>query len=412
MTISAPKSVVVVGAGIVGLSLAWHLQEHGVPVTVLDKATIGAGASWGNAGWVSPGLVTPLAEPGAWRHALQAVIDRDASLSIPARFDPDLFRFLLKFGRNMTATRWLKTLTALQPITHLAEQGFVDLITAGVQGTLTAAPITLGFTSATAAEAYTAELEHLQHLGQKLTSQANSDPGETALFSPAITHSVHVDDQSYIDPGAFVEALAQSVRARGGIIIENCAVTDVQGDSDSSSVLTGAGDTIHADAVAIATGAWLPHLSRRLGVTVGVQSGRGYSFTVDTAQKPTGTLYFPTQRVVGTPYQGALRIAGTMEFRRPDAPLDPRRATSVRNAVQPLMTGVDWSSTRDVWVGARPVTPDGLPVIGRTRSSRIYASGGHGMWGIVLGPVSGRLLAQQIMTGNAPPELANFDPRR
>ena len=101
-----------------------------------------------------------------------------------------------------------------------------------------------------------------------------------------------------------------------------------------------------------------------------------------------------------------------MEFRHPDAPLDSRRANSVRNAVQPLMTGVDWSSMRDVWVGARPVTPDGLPVIGLTRSSRIYVSGGHGMWGIVLGPVSGRLLAQQITTGVAPRELTHFDPKR
>lgn len=411
MTTTAPKSVVVVGAGIVGLSLAWHLQEHGAHVTVLDKTTIGGGASWGNAGWVSPGLVTPLAEPGAWRHALKALIDRDAPLSIPARFDPELFRFLLRFGRNMTAARWLKTLTALQPITHLAEQGFVELISAGVRGALTAAPITLGFTSATAAQAYATELKHLQHLGQDLASRA-SDPSETALFSPAITHCVHVDGQSYIDPGAFVEALAHSVRARGGSIIENCAVTDVQDDSDYASVLTSAGDTVQADAVAIATGPWLPHLSRRLGLTVGVQSGRGYSFTVDTAHKPLGALYFPTQRVVGTPYQGALRIAGTMEFRHPGAPLDSRRANSVRNAVQPLMAGVDWSSMRDVWVGARPVTPDGLPLIGLTRSSRIYVSGGHGMWGIVLGPVSGRLLAQQIITGVAPRELTHFDPKR
>ena len=412
MTTIAPESILIVGAGIIGLSLAWHLQEQGARVTVLDRGVIGQGASWGNAGWVSPGLVTPLAEPGAWRHALKGLVDRDAPLSIPARLDPELLRFLLRFSRNMTAARWLKTLTALQPLTHLAEQGFVELIAAGVDATLTPAPITLGFTSSSAAQAYTTELAHLRHLGQDLSFTTTSDPNDTALFAPAIMHAVRVDGQCYIDPGAFVLALAQSVRDRGGQIVENCAVTDVQDDAVSASVLTAAGETMRADAVALATGAWLPRLSRRLGVKVGVQSGRGYSFTVDTARQLTGALYFPTQRVVGTPYQGALRIAGTMEFRHPDTPLNARRADSVRKAVHPLMTGVDWSSMRDVWVGARPVTPDGLPVIGRTRSTRVFASGGHGMWGIVLGPVSGRLLAQQIMTGSAPDELTHLDPTR
>lgn len=101
-----------------------------------------------------------------------------------------------------------------------------------------------------------------------------------------------------------------------------------------------------------------------------------------------------------------------MEFRAPDAPLDPRRITAIINAATPMLTGVDWSARTDEWVGSRACTADGLPLIGRTRSSRVYVAGGHGMWGIALGPLSGKLLADQIVNGRTADVLRAFDPLR
>lgn len=133
---------------------------------------------------------------------------------------------------------------------------------------------------------------------------------------------------------------------------------------------------------------------------------------VHRIRNATGPLYFPEQRVVCTPYQGALRIAGTMEFLDPDEPLDPARLESVARAIRPLLQGIDWSSLRDGWVGSRPITPDGLPIVGRLASDRIYAAGGHGMWGMVLGQATGKLLAAQILTCEIPQEIAAFNPLR
>lgn len=101
-----------------------------------------------------------------------------------------------------------------------------------------------------------------------------------------------------------------------------------------------------------------------------------------------------------------------MEFRRLADPLDPRRIAAIVDAVRPLLTGVDLGDRRDEWVGSRPCTPDGLPLIGATGASRVYVAGGHGMWGIVLGPITGQLLAQTVLKDEAPPELAPFDPLR
>ena len=221
--------------------------------------------------------------------------------------------------------------------------------------------------------------------------------------------------QRFIEPGRFVHALADSVRGRGGEIREGAEVTgvdDTGGARGGVEVRTSGGGAERFDAVVLANGVWLGDLARRFGVREIVQAGRGYSFSVPMERVPEGPVYFPSQRVACTPMDGRLRVAGMMEFRRPDAPLDPRRIRAIVEAARPLLRGADLAARHDEWVGSRPCTRDGLPLIGATRSPRVFAAGGHGMWGITLGPATGRLLAEQIVTGGRPAELRPFDPLR
>lgn len=170
------------------------------------------------------------------------------------------------------------------------------------------------------------------------------------------------------------------------------------------------------DAVVLANGAWLNELARPFGVRQPVQAGRGYSFSVAADRVPSGPVYFPSQRVACTPLASPsgdrLRVAGMMEFRSPEAPLDARRIAAIVAATRPFLNGVDFEDREDEWVGSRPCTPDGLPLVGVTRSSRVFTAGGHGMWGVALGPVTGRLLAERIVSGDSHPVLAPFDPLR
>jgi D-amino-acid dehydrogenase len=189
-------------------------------------------------------------------------------------------------------------------------------------------------------------------------------------------------------------------------------VTDVR-DSGGKAVVTAAGTGARTfDAVVLATGSWLGDVARRFGVRTLVQAGRGYSFSVPIEHVPAGPVYLPAQRVACTPLGDRLRVAGMMEFRAPDAPLDPRRIAAITAATRPLLRGADFDARADEWVGPRPCTPDGLPLIGSTTSPRVYVAGGHGMWGMTLGPVTGQLLAEAISTGHQPAELAPFDPLR
>ncbi|MFE9923752.1 NAD(P)/FAD-dependent oxidoreductase [Streptomyces sp. NPDC005774] len=413
---SGPHAVAVVGAGMVGLSTAWFLQERGVDVTVYDRAGVAAGSSWGNAGWLTPGLATPLPEPAVLSYGLRAVLSPSSPVYVPPSANPALLGFLAKFARNSTATRWLRAMRALVPINGLSLSSFDLLAEGGVEArTLDAKSFLAAYRTAGERRVLLEELEQIHAAGQSMEFDV-LDGDEAREIEPSLSDeigaAIRLHGQRYIDPGHFVHSLADAVRARGGTIRENTEVTDVRDAATGVTVLTGDGQNRRFDAVVLATGAWLGRHARKFGVRSLVQAGRGYSFSIPVEHVPSGPVYFPGQRVACTPLGDRLRVAGMMEFRKPEAPLDARRINAIAEAARPLLRGADLDARKDEWVGSRPCTTDGLPLIGRTRSPRVFAAGGHGMWGITLGPATGLLLAETMVTGERPAQLAPFDPLR
>jgi D-amino-acid dehydrogenase len=218
--------------------------------------------------------------------------------------------------------------------------------------------------------------------------------------------------QRYVDPGEYVNSLADSVIAKGGTIRKGMCVRAIDRDSSGITVALEGADPVRGDAVVVAVGSWLNDLAPSLGVHTRVQSGRGYSFSVSTRQPVPAPIYVPAARVACTPYRGGMRIGGSMEFRSVDAPLDSNRVAAIVKAAKPVLSGVDWESMSDVWVGSRPVTADGRPLIGATKVAGVFVAGGHGMFGMTLGAVTGKLLAEQMITGNQPAALRTFGPLR
>ena len=395
----------------VGLATAWFLQERGVAVTVLDREGVAAGSSWGNAGWLTPGISTPLPEPAVLKYGLKAVLSPSSPVYVPPTANPRLISFLTRFARNSTTKRWERAMQALVPINRRSLSAFDALGEGGVAApTHEAKSFIAAYRTADERTNLLEEFEHIRRSGQGIEFDVltGDDAREVEpSLSDEVGAALQLHDQRFINPGEYVHALADAVRARGGRIRSGVTVTDITDRGAAVEV-----DGTSYDAVVLATGAWLGDLARRFGVKTVVQAGRGYSFSIPIEHVPHGPVYFPAQRVACTPIGDRLRVAGMMEFRSPDAPLDPRRIGAITEAAKPLLRGADLDARQDEWVGARPCTPDGLPLIGATRSPRVYAAGGHGMWGITLGPATGELLAEQMVTGTAPAELAPFSPLR
>jgi D-amino-acid dehydrogenase len=414
------KHIAVVGAGMVGMSTAWFLQEQGARVTVFEKRHVAAGSSWGNAGWLTPALTAPLPEPDVLRYGMRALFSPASPVYVPPRPDPMLVRFLTGFARHSTARRWALGARAYAPVNRRALEAFDDLAAGGVSApTRTADPFLACVRTPEERAGLVHELEQIQAAGTDV-KYALMTGEEVRAAEPAISSAVgaavRLDDQRFLNPPAFMAALASAVDERYGDIVEGAEVRAITPQGNGVKVEDQHGVERTFDAVVIATGAWLGKLARDFGVRRLVQAGRGYSFTVEAESLPRGPVYFPSQRVACTPLDTVhgprLRVAGMMEFRDPDSALDPRRVRAIADAARPLLRGVDLDRREDEWVGSRPVTTDGLPLVGATAAPRVFVAGGHGMWGIALGPVTGKLLAERIIGGRQPAELLPFDPLR
>ncbi|MGW8530180.1 MULTISPECIES: NAD(P)/FAD-dependent oxidoreductase [Nocardiopsidaceae] len=415
------RRVLVVGAGVVGLSTAWFLQEHGARVVVIDRGDVGSGASWGNAGWLSPALALPLNEPGVLRYGARALLDPSAPLSVPLSPDPGLWAFLARFAAHCRWGAWERAVRANLPLNSACLDAFDLLAEGGVVTTGVRAPVTAVFRSPGAAVALLRELDRVARSGLSVDrSVLTGDQAREAVpqVSGRVAAAVRLEGQRHVDPGALVRALAASVRERGGEVRGGAEAVGVRPDGGgvvadlAGSRGSSGGERLTADAAVVATGAWFDRLVRAHGVRVGVRAGRGYSFTVPTDVPVPGPVYLPEARVACTPYRGAMRVAGTMEFRPPDAAMEERRVAAIVRSARTHLAGVDWEGRTDEWVGPRPVTPDGAPLVGATRTPGVYVAGGHGMWGLTHGPVTGRLLAEQVATGKRPEELRLLDPLR
>ena len=408
-----PRSAIVVGAGIVGLSTAWFLQEHGVSVTVVDRTGVAAGASWGNAGWIAPALSVPLNDPRTLRYALRSLPNRAAPVRIPLSTDPTLWKFLLRFAVNCRESSWTRAVRANLTLNHECMAAYDELVSNGVDAPITDAPIIALFRKSADAEHLLEQLQRLRDAGQPSSSTELTDAElreQVPLASSGVAVGIRINGQRFVNPGQFVHALGSAVVERGGAL-ETVEVADVRTSGQGVAVQPRSGPALTADVAVIATGAWLPKLVRRW-VRVPVQAGRGYSFTVPVERPVFGPIYLPDVRVACTPLEGKLRVTSMMELRRPEAPVSAAVVDAIVDGAGGFFDGVRWAERDEVWVGPRPLSPDGRPLVGPVLENRIFVAGGHGMWGMKQGPATGRLLAEQITTGKQPAGLRDFDPLR
>ncbi len=404
---SAPVRVVVVGAGMIGLSCAHALLSEGHAVTVIDRDPAGDKASFGNAGGIGVTEIVPASVPGLVWRVPGWLFDPRGPLSVrPAHLPtlgPWLWRFL-RAGRPAEVARITTALTGLIAPTY--DDFLPMLATLGLSGDLHRVGALWVYETEAGFRADAADRARRRRHGIVFEeiSGAQARAMEPAL-GPAVVRAAFTPQWSHVsDPKRIVDRLREHVVA-GGADLRCAEVTGIAG----TAVTMAEGRTQPFDRLVIAAGAWSGALARRLGDRVLLESERGYNATLPAAGVRLGReVIFAERQFVATPLDIGLRIGGAAEFAGLVAGANTRRSDALVKLARRYLPGLDDTGAVR-WMGHRPTTPDSMPVIGASprRADVIYAFG-HSHLGLTLGPTTGRLVAD-LVAGRTPPlDLSPF----
>ena len=295
--VKSPDRVVVVGAGVVGLSTAWFLQERGVEVTVVDRDGVAADASWGNAGWLAPALTLPLPEPAVLQYGLRAMLSPSSPVYVPLTTDLKLIRFLVGFARHCTPSKWQEAMSVYTEVNRTALGAYDELADGGVKElTRLADPFLAAFASEKDRQTLVDEFHHVEAAGGEVDFDL-LDYDAIHSLEPSLGQGVkaglRLRNQRFIDPPLFVNSLADAVRERGGEIVSGFDVTQIDDRVGGVTVRSAHGDSRDGDSVVISSGARLNKLAAPFGVRKLVQGRTRIQLQCQARAPPQEPCVFP-----------------------------------------------------------------------------------------------------------------------
>ena len=409
------KHVVIIGAGIVGVSTAVWLQRAGHTVTIVDKEGPAAGTSYGNAGLLAAIAMVPVPVPGLLKKAPGMLFNPNKPLFLRWSYLPKLLPFLMRYLPEGKDERVQQIAQSLSLLLHDSVDQHLSLTKGtGAEKFIKTGSYIFGYDDREAylADHYAWELRRKNgYEFEEMDAQAYAayDPAVAGLFG----YGIKCPNHGHItDPAEYVKTLAAHVVKNGGNI-EIAEVTDIiKNNNQASAVVTKNGE-IEADHVVLTSGIWSGRLAKKLGLNIPLESERGYHVEfINPSITPKYPIMVSSKKFALTPMKGRLRAAGIVEFGglndiRSKAPIE-----LLKRQVHELLPDLEYDRTEE-WMGHRPSTPDSLPLIGALgRTKNIWAGFGHQHIGLTSAPKTGRWLAQMISGETPNTDLSIFSADR
>lgn len=409
------KTVVIVGAGIVGVSTALWLQRDGHNVILVDKAGPGEGTSYGNGGVLASCAIVPVPGPGLISKAPGMLLSPDQPLFLKWGYLPRLMPWLAKYMSHANAKDAQKTAAAVAGIIgdSLADH---QALAAGTKAEKWIRPSDYLFAyndrRAYMADAFAWEIRK-QHgfVWDELEGDALHDYDPS--FSRDLRFGTRLRNHGRIaDPGQYVKDIAAHIVANGGQLI-TANVDDVVRENGRVCGVRAGGETIPCDSVVIATGVWSKPLAAKLGLSIPIESERGYHLELwEPSFMPKSPVMVASGKFVATPMDGRLRLAGVVEFGGLKAAPSRAPIELLKKNVRAALPGITWKHEEE-WMGHRPAPVDSIPVIGEVPAIKgAYLGFGHHHIGLTGGPKTGRILAQMIAGRTPNIDIGAYAPSR
>lgn len=392
---------IVIGAGAIGLSSAYYLRKRGIEVTVVDAGNPGSKASGHNAGWVVPSMSTPVPAPGMLPQALRWMLRKDSPLYVSPNLSLRYVGFMMEMLRNCTTGRFQAGLKVLAGLSSDTLQLFDDMASDGVVFETHNDPLTMLYTNPASLQTHAMELQAMEtHIsGFEWRSIEGVDLSrEFPHVTPNVVGALRTYGDRSLDPGSFTLGLTAACR-RDGVEFRLGHRAQLRIETDGSVAVIVNGEVIKSDKVVVAAGVWTNELLAGIESRISLISGKGYGY--DLPLQPDGPrhpMYLSEAKVAITPLNSKVRIAGTMGFGGINERISKGRAEGLLKSLPTYFR--EWPSLPtppEPWMGLRPMTPDGLPIIGRSiKRSDVLIATGHAMLGVSLAPPTGLLIAEMV----------------
>ena len=411
------EDVIIIGGGVIGVRAAYYLLQEGRQVTILERDAVCSGSSYGNSGLVVPSHSIPLPAPGAVARALRWMLDRESPFYVRPRLDTKLISWLWQFRAACTELRMRHGMGVLLGLSQASIALYDDLIAQErLECKYTRRGLFMLYRTAHGYEEGIEEARLLQEQGLPMKVMTGPEVHEMEPgVRPDIAGGVFYQSDAHLDPAEFVHGLASRVREKGGAIHEGTEVLGFETSGARISTVKTSKEDYRPEHVVLAAGSWSPELALALGLNLPVQPGKGYSVTFESRGTPLRIpLILSEARVGVNPMGPQMRLAGTLEFSGFGLGINYRRVNAIVRAAGDYLDGDEGSaSAENAWCGLRPMTPDGLPIIGPAEPlSNLTVATGHATLGMTLGPITGKLVSQTV-TGREPAvELAPLSPGR
>ncbi|MGW8123764.1 NAD(P)/FAD-dependent oxidoreductase [Roseivirga echinicomitans] len=397
------KKVIVIGAGIVGLSTAYFLRKQGADVTVIDNTDGSNNCSNGNAGYISPSHLVPLASPGIISQGIKWMLNAESPFYIKPRLNRDLIKWGLLFKRSATVSKVDAAAKVLYQLTVQSQTLYEKIM---ADENIEAGYKKPGLLMICKTESTLKDEIELVTMAKSFGLDAEVlTREETEEMEPNIQYnmagSVYFGCDAWMTPNVFMQKFKEILIQLGVNFQYNTQLEKIIHKGFSIEKLVTNKGEFTADEYVLAAGSWSPILMKQLKIDIPLQAGKGYSFTLPSpVAMPKLPSILVEGRVATTPMMHGLRIAGTMEIAGTQLTINERRVQGIIKSVKEFMPQFEEQdfSQIETWAGLRPCTPDGLPYIGRAKKYKNLLIGtGHAMLGFTLGPITGQMLSHEIM---------------
>lgn len=408
-------SIHIVGAGIVGLCAAWYLNQEGCEVIIVDKSDGSNGTSFGNAGMIVPSHFIPMAAPGVIAQGIKWLLNSKSPFYIKPRLNADLLQWLWHFYRSSNHQHVANSMHLLYNLNERSKWLYKEMGT--VHG------LDFGFEERGLLMLYRTKKQAIEE--EKLANQAHRLGVETAMLDSKglqalepemdfdVLGGVYFPGDAHLYPNQLMLQLRTRLKENGVSFVANTEVVDFKmSGSKVDALLTSKNQIMPVSNVLLSSGSWSGLLLKKIGVKIHLQAGKGYSITLKEPQlRPRIPTILSEAKVAITPMGDDLRIGGTLELSGLSEDINHKRVQGVIESVSRYYKNIDvpCPNETEIWKGYRPCAPDGMPYVGQLDDfSNLFVGTGHGMMGLSLGAVTGKMLCEMITDQQPSVEMQPF----